>query len=209
MIRTCHKCSHIHPTATGEELEACPECGAIYSRVEAAFASKSARTPAVKPTATVRQSSAQADFPEEAVEPEGITQRQIIGFLGAAVLAIGVFMPLISGPFGMSANYFSNGQGDGVFILVMAICTAGLVFRRKYRLLWVAGGLSLVMLAITFVRVQSNFSKVKAQMEAGLAGNPFRGIADAAIASMQMQWGWVVLAIGALLILACAGMKKG
>lgn len=40
MIRTCQKCSHIHPTATGDELEACPQCGAIYSRVTAAMAAK-------------------------------------------------------------------------------------------------------------------------------------------------------------------------
>lgn len=204
MIRTCQKCGHIHPTATGEELEACPQCGAIYSRVAAALMAKSA----ARPAATVRQSSAQAD-PRDVAEPEGITQRQIIGFLGAAVLAMGVFMPLISGPFGMSANYFSNGKGDGVFILAMAMCTAALVFARKYRLLWVTGGLSLAMLAFTFVRVQSNFSKVKAEIDSGLQGNPFRGLADAAIESMQMQWGWAVLAIGATLILACAGMKRG
>lgn len=200
MLKTCLKCNHVNPAATGDALEACPACDAIYSRVEAAFAAK--------PAGTARLSSAQAASPE-VTEPESITQRQIIGFLGAAVLAMGVFMPLISGPFGMSANYFSNGKGDGVFILAMAMCTVALVFTRKYRLLWATGGLSLAMLAFTFVRVQSNFSKVKAEIDSGLQGNPFRGLADAAIQSVQMQWGWAVLAIGATLILACAGMKKG
>lgn len=38
MQKTCLKCDHLNPTATGAELEACPSCGAIYSRVEAAMA---------------------------------------------------------------------------------------------------------------------------------------------------------------------------
>ena len=42
MQRKCLKCGHINNSATGEELEACPQCGAIYSRVEAALAARSA-----------------------------------------------------------------------------------------------------------------------------------------------------------------------
>lgn len=35
--RSCKKCSHLNPQATHAELEACPKCDAIYSRVEAAI----------------------------------------------------------------------------------------------------------------------------------------------------------------------------
>lgn len=38
MQRKCLKCEHVHANATGDELEACPPCGAIYTRVEAARA---------------------------------------------------------------------------------------------------------------------------------------------------------------------------
>lgn len=40
MQKTCLKCGHVNEFATGAELEACPSCGAIYSRVEAAIAAK-------------------------------------------------------------------------------------------------------------------------------------------------------------------------
>lgn len=40
MLRTCQKCNHANPSATGDALEACPECGAIYSKVAAAMAAK-------------------------------------------------------------------------------------------------------------------------------------------------------------------------
>lgn len=35
---TCLKCGHVNPMATGSPADACPQCGAIYSRVKAAMA---------------------------------------------------------------------------------------------------------------------------------------------------------------------------
>lgn len=35
---TCLKCGHVNPDAKGTDTEACPNCGAIYSRVKAAAA---------------------------------------------------------------------------------------------------------------------------------------------------------------------------
>lgn len=40
MLKTCQKCGHPNAAATGDPMEACPECGAIYSRVAAAMAAK-------------------------------------------------------------------------------------------------------------------------------------------------------------------------
>lgn len=40
MIETCLKCGHVNNAATGAELDPCPQCGAIYSKVEAAMAAK-------------------------------------------------------------------------------------------------------------------------------------------------------------------------
>lgn len=43
--RTCLKCNHVHPGATMSDTEACPKCGAIYSRVEAYVKAEQARPP--------------------------------------------------------------------------------------------------------------------------------------------------------------------
>lgn len=40
MIETCLKCGHVNNTSTGDDSEACPQCGAIYSKVEMAMATK-------------------------------------------------------------------------------------------------------------------------------------------------------------------------
>jgi len=38
MIETCLKCGHVNNAAAGHDTEACPKCGAIYSKVEMAMA---------------------------------------------------------------------------------------------------------------------------------------------------------------------------
>jgi len=46
--------------------------------------------------------------------------RMILGITGSLVLVLGVFSPLISFPIVGSLDYFQNGHGDGVIILVLA-----------------------------------------------------------------------------------------
>ena len=49
--------------------------------------------------------------------------------------------------------------------------------------------------------------QMKAQVETDLKDNPFRGLADLAIQSVQLEWGWAVLVIGVALLIATAAMK--
>jgi hypothetical protein len=51
--RTCHKCSHIHPLAQNSDTEACPQCGAIYARVEAALLAGKLRSASTSPPSSV------------------------------------------------------------------------------------------------------------------------------------------------------------
>lgn len=61
MLKTCLKCGHSNHAASGDPLEACPKCGAIYSRVEAAWGAQ--------PTASAHPSAAPASRPVPTVAP--------------------------------------------------------------------------------------------------------------------------------------------
>jgi len=50
MIETCLKCGHVNNASTGDDTEACPQCGAIYSKVEMAVAAR--RSPRQKKQGT-------------------------------------------------------------------------------------------------------------------------------------------------------------
>jgi hypothetical protein len=49
---------------------------------------------------------------------------------------------------------------------------------------------------------------IKKNMNAKLADNPFRGLADAAVEAIQLQWGWAVLVLGASMLIAAAVIAK-
>ena len=134
--------------------------------------------------------------------------KSVLGILGSVLLFLGVFLPIISVPIVGGINYFRNGRGDGVIILVLAVASLLITLRKTYRALWVTGFASLGILAFTFIHLQVRMSQAKSQMESELADNPFRGIADIAMESVQMQWGWAVLVIGAVLLIAAAAMKE-
>jgi len=133
--------------------------------------------------------------------------KQLLGLIGSVVLFIGVFAPIVSVPFMGNMNYFRNGKGDGTIVLILAVVSFVLVLARKYKGLWATGVGSLAVMAFTFINFQMTTSDTKAQMEKELAGNPFRGLADMAMESVQLQWGWATLVVGAALIIASAAIK--
>jgi len=123
-----------------------------------------------------------------------------LALIGAALLFIGAFMPIVSMPIMDSMNYFQNGRGDGVIIVVLAVVTAVLAATGHVRhVLW-TGLAALGMLGFTFFRFESALDEAKAKMSTDLADNPFRGLAEAAANSVQLQWGWAVLVLGAAIV---------
>jgi len=137
-----------------------------------------------------------------------VEKKQLLGIIGSTVLFVGVFTPLVSLPIVGNMNYFQNGQGDGAFVLILAVISLVLALTKRYRWLWATGLLSLALMAYTFVTVQTRLSEAQAKMKSELEGNPFAGIADVAMQSVQLQWGWAVLVVGAALIIAAAAVRE-
>jgi len=136
--------------------------------------------------------------------PSGVTRPNmpmVAGLAGAAVLFIGAFLPIVSLPVVGSVNYFNNGLGDGVILVGLALVSALLVVLKRYRGLLVTGILSLLLLGYSFWALTQKLTEAKSSLDASLAGNPFAGLAQAAIQSVQIQWGWAVLVVGALTLL--------
>ncbi len=138
----------------------------------------------------------------------GVGRKQILGLVGSVILFIGVFTPIVSVPIVGNLNYFQNGRGDRVIVLVLALISLVLVLIKWYRWLWLTGPLSLGVMLYTFINFQVRMAEATAKMEQELANNPFRGIADIAMQSVQIQWGWAVLVVGAALLIAAAAVRE-
>ena len=133
--------------------------------------------------------------------------RQRLGLIGSIILFVGVFTPIVSVPIVGTLNYFRNGQGDGVIVLILAAISLVLVLTQRYRGLWITGAGSIAVCLFTLIEFQSRMSQIKTDMESELAGNPFRGLADIAVQSVQLEWGWALLFGGAVLVIAAAAIK--
>ena len=134
--------------------------------------------------------------------------KQLLGLIGSAILFVGVFAPIISIPIMGNMNYFQNGKGDGVIVLVLAVISFILVLLKKFKGLWFTGLGSMAIMTFTFINFQMALNNTRTQMETELTGNPFRGIADMAMQSVQVQWGWALLIIGVVLLIASAAIKE-
>lgn len=129
---------------------------------------------------------------------------KLLGIVGSIILFIGVFMPIVSAPIVGNLNYFQNGKGDGILIIALALASILLILSNKYGGLWITGFGSLGVLGFTYYNINSKMSAAKDMMDRELAGNPFRGLADVALQSFQIQWGWAILIIGAVLVISAA-----
>lgn len=125
-----------------------------------------------------------------------------LGIAGAAILFVGVFAPIISAPIVGNQNYFQNGEGDGIILIVLAAVAFALAVGRQFRILWVPGAGALSVLAYTYFNVRAGIADMRADLQTDLAGNPFAGFAEMAVQSIQLQWGWALLIIGAGLLIA-------
>jgi len=156
--------------------------------------------------ATKFHESHESSEPYENVNKKGT--KHLLGLIGSAVLFVGVFVPIISIPIAGNINYFQNGKGDGVIVLILAIISFILVLLKKFKGLWFTGLGSMAIMTFTFINFQMALVDTRTQMETELIGNPFRGIADIAMQSVQIQWGWALLIIGAVLLIASAAIKE-
>jgi len=128
-----------------------------------------------------------------------MNQKQLLGLIGVAILFVGVFAPIISAPIVGNINYFQNGKGDGTIILILAVLSLIFTLMKKYKGLWFTGIGSLCVLFFTFINFQIQMNELNHE----LSGNPF-----AALANIQLQWGWALLVIGAVLLICSAAVKN-
>src|SRR5215510_2717681 len=133
--------------------------------------------------------------------------RQLVGLTGALVLFIGVFTPILSVPTVGYINYFQNEKIDGVVILSLASISFLLLLTKQYRGLWFTGLVSLAVLLFTFINLQIRISEIKESLGVELAGSRSPGLADWAVRSVQIEWGWSLLTIGAAFIVWAAADK--
>ena len=128
---------------------------------------------------------------------------RILGIIGGVLLLIGVFCPLVYVvPVDKSMSYIGSEAGtswEGLLLILLGIAAIALAVLRKYKLLLVPGIIALAILAYDYFSFKSKMSEV---VSTGTA----RGIDVDSL--VQMKWGWIVLILGALTLIAAGAMGR-
>ncbi len=133
--------------------------------------------------------------------------RQTLAVIAAMLLLIGIFMPIVSFSFIGDVSFFRDGYGDGYILLIMAVLSVALAVTGRWKQVLVPALGSLAVVLWTFLGVQDTISEARSGGTAPLAGNPHEGLAPATMASIQWEWGWVLLFAGSGLLVYAAARK--
>ena len=132
------------------------------------------------------------------------SKQQLVGLAGGVILLLGVFLPIVSMPIAGSISVFSSGRVDGYILLGLAIISLILAFINNIKPLRITGGISLLIVVIDFIYLLYKLNSIKGDVSDKLKGNPFGGMAEAMMSTVQIQYGWVFLFIGSLLLVYVA-----
>jgi len=115
----------------------------------------------------------------------------------ASMLMIsGVFMPVVKVPILGDVNYFQNGQGDGVFIVILALIAVTLALSKKYLLNLIPSILISIILLYFFLNVRNTVSGIKQSAEDSIIG----GLTATLVEGVQIQFGWAVIILGNIML---------
>lgn len=131
----------------------------------------------------------------------------VLGWGGAAAVLLGAFLPGMSVPVvgGLSfvqAGETSGGSTNALLLFAAASVAALSLVVRRFFALWVSG-LAAAGVAVVFAfNFMSQVGGQKQKMAEELAGNPFAGLAEMALASVKLEYGLGVILAGTALMVA-------
>jgi hypothetical protein len=118
--------------------------------------------------------------------------KQVVTWIGAALIIIGLFLPIktFSASFGTisvsaTRSYWDLNSLEGIIFLLLGLAAAGLAYLRMYVWNWLIGAVLFIFFLFGFI---NSFSG-----EGGVGAHP--------------SWGWIVLVIGLLVLLAGTAMR--
>jgi type IV pilus assembly protein PilA len=137
-----------------------------------------------------------------------INVAQLMGYLGVGLLLLGNFCPIVSIPIVGTLSYFRNGSEEGIALIGLSIASVFCLIQKRFSWLYGTGIWALFLVVARFLQLHMALEETKSKAGRELAGNPFSSLANLAVESIQLQWGWVILFLGVTLVLTAAYLQK-
>lgn len=129
----------------------------------------------------------------------------IIALIGAATLALGVFLPSLATPLFGTINYLNAAKIGGSGVLALATVAFLLTLTGRVRFAGMPGALALVVIGHDYLRLQAEIAAAKTELETRPEAASLGDFASAF--QVVPSYGWVVLGLGALTLIAASWLR--
>ena len=136
-------------------------------------------------------------------EPDPL--KQSIGILGSVLLLVGVFLPFLRLPVIGLSNYFAFSRGDGIVLIVLAAVSLCFILSRIYTGTGYTGFFSAIILILVFYSYKTRLAEMQKLVEQYKA---LESMAETIFHPIQLEWGFAVMVIGAVLLLAVSAVRS-
>lgn len=127
----------------------------------------------------------------------------IVALVGAGLLAIGCFLPLVDVPkLGAVTLMEADWAWAGIAMLVLAAAGGVLVLLGQTRHAIWPGLAALGLLVYAFVSASTEIERARLRLRGGLGDDPLARLGDLAATNSRFDYGWAVLVFGALGLIA-------
>lgn len=126
---------------------------------------------------------------------------KLMALAGAALLAAGVFLPVIAVPKRGNLTLMDL-EYAGVIVLVLAAVAAAIALIGWTRHVVWPGIASLVLLGYAYQRANAEIAQSRERLGGGIGEDPLAAIRDLAASNSSLEYGWSVLALAALIVVA-------
>ena len=124
---------------------------------------------------------------------------KIMALVGAALLAVGAFLPVVRVPKRGNMTMMDLESG-GVILLVLAGATAAVALIGWTRHVVWPGLAALGLLGYAYQRANAEIAQSRARLGEGIGDDPLAALRDLAASNSKLEYGWAVLTIAALMI---------
>ena len=122
--------------------------------------------------------------------------------IGAALMIVGVFLPMVSIPIMRDNSYFELDKTGAITILVMAGLSALIGVWGRFRLMYITGLLSLGLLIYTYVEIDRRKTAAQSDLRERVIDTPLKNLSQNLISTVGLKYGWPMMMVGAALTVA-------
>jgi hypothetical protein len=126
---------------------------------------------------------------------------RVIALIGAALLGYGNFLPIVNVPKRGPYTLMDVDWAGIVLLGLVAIIVVLALVRQVRHVVWPGLG-ALVLLGYAYQRANAEIARSRQRLGEGIGDDPFGAVRDLVASNATLEYGWAVLALGAILVVA-------